>query len=428
MPGTLLACGFDNSEMTGRFYTATATALQPVRGVPALGNPDTAYGLRDPALAYYAGWYWLVATKPRRSAYLGAGAINMQLYRSANLVDWVLLPDVPAGVPGATRAWAPELLVDGDEVYLYVAVTTDTAEDASAIASFDIYARRAASPDLTSWGPVVRMTGLTGPSRPKVIDPCVVRTGDPRGPYVMIIKDETAATLCRAWAASPLGPWTVDRAGAAWLGTTGQVEGPELVRWPDGSWRLFYDAYGANRLAYRDSPDLDTWGPETALTYAPAGLRHPGYLWLTAEQYVALLTRRRAVRAYTTATPAFSVPPNKPPTPIPMGTAQGDTELWNPTNPTRFTAPVPGWGSLHYTLRWDNSPVGQRSAPFKFSDGVVQYRDSRTATGGGMGTEHGGSDEHVWLDAGEYVEVCGVQTSGAALGVNAVVSFALEPA
>jgi hypothetical protein len=413
----MLAVAFENTEMVGRLHSVTATVLSPVAGVPTVAPADPAYGLRDPSFAVLHGWYYLVATRPRRAAYLGTGATTLQVYRSSNLVDWVPLPDLPAGVTGATRAWAPELLIDGDTATAYYAVTTDTTEDAGAITSFEVYARQSA--DMLTWGPAVRMAGLTGPSTPKVIDPCVVRIGDPRGTYVMFYKDETAATINRAWANSPLGPWTPDRTGN-WLGISSAVEGPELVRLPDGRWRLYYDRYTASRLAYRESDDLDTWSAETPLTYSPAGLRHPGYLPVSDEQLVALLARPRHVRAYTAAAQPV---PSGTPTVLPMGVAQGDTELWSSAQPTRLVAAGSGWYSIHPILRWPANTDGKRSLAYRFSTGPMQWLDSRPATGGGFGTEHNGSDVDFWLNAGEYVEVYALQSSGAALTVSAVVSF-----
>jgi hypothetical protein len=415
----LIAYAFDNAEMTARGYRVADDTFVPLPGVAPVASVDPAAGVRDPSLASYGGRYYLAATKPRRSDYLGIGATSLQLWRSGNLADWTPLPDVPAGVPNASRAWAPELLVDGDDVYLYYAVSTDTTALAWQITGFAIYARRATSPDLDSWGPPQRMTGLTGA---KVIDPQVTRVNDPRGAYVMVFKDETTLTISRAWSATPLGPWTTDRTGN-WIGETEPAEGPELVRRPDGGWRLYYDQYASGHLVYRDSDDLDTWSTAQPLSYSPTGLRHPGYLRITTQEWSTLVDRRRAVRAYTTA---WVPVPNNRSTPVPLGTSDGDTELWTAAQPTRLVAPTAGWYSLRFTLRWAVNPVGQRSAAYRFFDGVMQYEDSRAATLGGMGTEHGGGDEHFWLPAGGYVEIMALHTSGGPLGVLAVASFARE--
>lgn len=412
----LVAFAFDNSEMSARGYSLSGPTLTPLPGVPPLVPPDPACGLRDPSVARYGGYYYLAATKPRRAAYLGTGATTLQLYRSHNLVDWTPLPDLPAGVSGATRAWAPELFVDVDGgVYVYYAVTTDTTEDAAAIAIFSIYARQALDDGLTSWSAPTKQIGLVAP---KVIDPHVTRIDDPRGTHVMFYKDETALRVCRAWSNSPLGPWLTDRAGD-WLGDGTPTEGPQLMPLPDGGWRLFTDRYATNWLTYRDSLTLDTWTAPTFLTYQPSGLRHPGYLWLSDEEWVALVERARTVRVYNTA-PA-SVPHNQI-TAIPFTHPQGDTALWAPQQPTRLVAPAPDWYAVHHTLSWDVNGAGHRSTALRFGNGVIQWKDSRAATGGGMGTEHGGSDT-VWLNSGEYLEVLGLQTSGGSLGARAVASF-----
>lgn len=417
--GKLVAFGFENSEMTARGYTVSGATMTPLPGVAQLANANSSYGLRDPSIARMNGNYYLAATKPLKSNYLGTGATAMQLHVSNNLADWTPLADIPAGVTGATRAWAPELFVDGPDVYVYYSVTTDTTQDASLITTFDIYARKASNPELTAWGSAVKMTGLV---TPKSLDAHVTRADDARGKYVMFFKDETNMNICRAWAGSPLGPWTTDKTGA-WLGHATATEGPQLMRLPGGTWRLFYDRYVNDQLAYRDSTDLDTWTAETTLTYSPR-LRHPGYLWLTPAESNALATRHRAVRAYTGA--AISIPHNAL-TAVPLSNSQGDTAFWSSANPTRFTADAPGWYSLSFTLLWTSNATGQRSASMRFSNGaVIVYKDSRAATTGGMGTEHGGEDRNFFLAAGEYVEVMGLQLSGAALTVNAVASFVRE--
>ncbi len=97
----------------------------------------------------------------------------------------------------------------------------------------------------------------------------------------------------RARATSPFGPWAIDQI----LDLGGAVEGPELVALPGDRWRLFYDLYIDNRIAFRESADLQTWGAEvTVVQTGPEiipNLRHPGFLWLSAAEWFALRALRR---------------------------------------------------------------------------------------------------------------------------------------
>lgn len=413
----LISFGFDNTEMAGLGFTVDGSKMTSISGAKAVKGSNPAYGLRDPSIARYRGAYYMVATRALRSNYLGTGATVMTLMRSTNLVDWEQLPDIPARVTGTTRAWAPEIFVDGSDVYVYYAVSTDTTENAALITKFDIYAQKAMNDTLTSWSKLTKMTGLV---TPKVIDAHVTKmSGDSRGNYVMFYKDETNMDICRAWAATPFGPWTTDRTGP-WMGHSNMTEGPQLMPKEGGGWRLFYDHYADNQLAYRDSADLDTWSAEVNLTY-PGSIRHPGYLWLSDLEWMTISNRPRTVRTYNTHNIASGTQ-----TIVPLGNAEGDPAMWNSSNPTRLTAAVSGWYNLNFSLGWPSNGNGPRSLGFRFSNGgVYQWRDSRQATGGGYGTEHNASDR-FWLNTGEYVEIIALQSSGTTLAVNAVATLSKE--
>jgi hypothetical protein len=88
-------------------------------------------------------------------------------------------------------------------------------------------------------------------------------------------------------------------------------------------------------------------------------------------------------------------------------------------NPTRITAPVPGWYSAGGAVRWNPHATGYRSLVVRVN-GAVQ-----------VGKELGPPDVignntwqtinvMVYLNAGDYVEILAIQTSGAALdaGIN----------
>lgn len=103
-----------------------------------------------------------------------------------------------------------------------------------------------------------------------------------------------------------------------------------------------------------------------------------------------------------------------------------DSEVQDPfgmhspgTNPNRVTVPVPGWYALSGNLGWAASAVGLRDALF-FKNGTTYLRgDSRSAAGYGAVIMNHPVQMTAWLDAGDYIELVGVQTSGGALDMNA---------
>ena len=415
----LLAFGFGNAEMAMRSYTVDGATLTPLPGVRPVAHPSTnpVYGVRDATVVQHGGRFWMAATRPAKNDYLGP-ATALQIHVSDDLVTWTWAYDLPADVTGTYRAWAPEWFVDDDgSVYLYYSVSTQAVAIGS-VTQFDIYARKATDHTLTTWGPSTLMVGIsastTAGAPGEVIDAQVTKLGRR---YVMFVKDEVSFVIMRAWADSPLGPWTLDRTGN-WLGITGLVEGPQLMRMPGGRFRLFYDRYTANQLAYRDSTDLDTWSAEVTLSYPLADLRHLGLLWLSPAQWQALRGRRRRGTARTTAAQNINTAAGANPTPVTFGVAVGDPDFWASTATTRVVAPETGPYDLSARLEWAANATGSRSLAYRISGGAWVYLDSRVANGGGAGTEQTATDEDVTLTAGQYLELGAMQTSGGTIALN----------
>ncbi len=57
------------------------------------------------------------------------------------------------------------------------------------------------------------------------------------------------------------------------------VEGPQVVRLPNGNWRLYLDSYRDRRYFYSDSSDgLRTWTPLKELPGLSGSARHFGVI------------------------------------------------------------------------------------------------------------------------------------------------------
>jgi len=272
----LLALTFSNDTMV--LLAATSPDGATLTAAPGMAPYTDPYGrgVRDPSLARSGGRFVAAYTSPPFAAYL-ARSTSWSVAASADLNRWSFLADVPmTSIPGVTHVWAPDLLVDTDgSVYSYVAVSADGA------VSFQTYVMKALDSSLTRWSAPTLVAGLGA----NTIDATVRRVGVD---YVMFFKDETARTISRARASSPLGPFTLEMSGN-WMGIAQTpVEGPALIQLPDGRYRLFYDAYTINQLRYVDSVDLNTWTAPQNLRYPWPQARHLGLLWLTASELAAV--------------------------------------------------------------------------------------------------------------------------------------------
>jgi len=273
--GGLLALTFSNNTM--RLLAATSadgTALSPAPGQVPYADPG-GRGVRDPSVVRSGGRFVAAYTSAPPTAYLAAET-SWSLAVSTDVNHWSYLTDVSmTAIPGVTHVWAPDLFVDDDgSVYSYVSASTDGAS------TFQTYVLKALDATMTQWSAPTLVSGLG----PNTIDATVRRVG---ADYVMFVKDETNATIGKAHASSPMGPFTMDQTGD-WMGIGNGVEGPALVTLPDGRYRLYYDAYVANQLRYVDSADLQTWSAPRDLGIPWPLARHLGLLWLTSGELAAV--------------------------------------------------------------------------------------------------------------------------------------------
>ena len=213
---------------------------------------DTGWGgqtgtLRDPSIMKHSdGNYYIVYTSPPYNDSYGKQSF-CAIDVSSDLKTWKNVTTVStAGIAGVAHAWAPEWFIDNGIVKFIV--HCDTKNDDT---DFKPYVFTAANGALTSWrGPADMGIGINH------VDGCVVKSG---GTYHCFIKNETTRYLEHATASSLTGPWTWVGIGN-WTGWGSGIEGPSIVKLPDGTWRMFIDPQAAGvPYKYMNSPDLNSW-------------------------------------------------------------------------------------------------------------------------------------------------------------------------
>ncbi|CAL9438297.1 Extracellular exo-alpha-(1-_5)-L-arabinofuranosidase [Actinosynnema sp. ALI-1.44] len=234
-----------DSSNASNFNLVRANAYRPPSGL-----------IRDPSvLRHTDGYYYVVYTT-------GWTGNTIGFARSADYTTWTFLRNVTVGLNGSTGStWAPEWFRDGDgSVHVvFSASTTGTA------GQFRPYRITATNGDLSAWTAPVPL-GIPA----NYIDSFLVKVG---GTYHNFLKNETTKYIEHATATSLNGPWQFVGTGN-WAGWGSGLEGPALVRLPDGRWRIYFDQYAAGRYYYADSGDLVSFGAKVELPGLTGTARH----------------------------------------------------------------------------------------------------------------------------------------------------------
>ena len=163
--------------------------------------------------------------------------------------------DGPTISPFVTKAWAPEWFVDRGKVHVILSLSTG--------GGFVPYVMTAVDKSLKHWSIPMPLTGIGADH----IDTTVVKNG---ATFHVFTKNEHKKAIEHFTAPSLGGPYT-----AAPVGDWGQyVEGPAVIRLPDGRWRIFLDAYKDRKYLYSDSPDLKKWSAPKELSGLSGSVRH----------------------------------------------------------------------------------------------------------------------------------------------------------
>lgn len=228
------------------FKPVKELAYQPPQGL-----------IRDPSIMRHSdGNYYVVYTTNWTGDEIGFA-------RSSDLTSWTFLGNQKIAVPGITNAWAPEWFRDDDgSVHVVLSVSSNGTQGL-----FKPWFVTAQDAGLTQWSAPKLLSGLG----PNYIDAFIIKQ-DRR--YYAFAKNETTKFIELATAASLEGPWVVIKSGD-WAGWGRHVEGPALVKRPDGGWRLYFDQYMDKRYWYSDSINgFDSWSPKVELPGLSGTVRH----------------------------------------------------------------------------------------------------------------------------------------------------------
>ena len=239
-------------------YTSTdATNFTLLADTGFTGSSGT---LRDPSIMRYVdGRYYVAYTDPPTSSCCGKED-HFSIASSADLVHWSDVTTVSAGVPGVAHTWAPEWFVDGATVRIIANIDTLNNDT-----DFKPYVFTAQNAALTAWsGPTSLGFG------PNYIDTFVMKNA---GVYHAFTKNETTRYCEHATATSLTGPWTFVGTGN-WAGWGSGMEGPNVVRLDDGSWRIFLDGQGAVGFLQATTTNLSVWSGAFALPAISNLVRH----------------------------------------------------------------------------------------------------------------------------------------------------------
>ncbi len=235
--------------------------------------------IRDPSVMRHTdGYYYVVYTTNWTGDTIGFA-------RSADHVNWTFLRTVTVGLNGSTGStWAPEWFKDSDGS-VHVIFSASTAGTAGQFQPYKITATNSA---LSSWS---ARTPIGIPANH--IDTFVVKSG---GTYHAFVKNETTKYIEHATAPSLTGPWTFVGTGN-WAGWGSGLEGPAVTQLPNGSWRLYFDQYGARRYYYADSSNLNSFGAKVELPGLTGTVRHFTVLRENVGDSVAVPTGNRSLRS-----------------------------------------------------------------------------------------------------------------------------------
>lgn len=237
-------------------------------------DPDPAYGVRDPSVARLPdGRYLLAYARPGQGAATGPMQ-SWALAMSTDLVSWQQIAVITPDLPGVTEVYAPDLYVEDDVIYAYVAVSTDHQR------TFTTYLQAATVAHPDSWGRPKLVLGLPKAEEGECwFDATVQKINDD---YVMIIKNEKVKKLFVARASTPIGPYTVDGNPLP----TGEepVAGPSLFQ-ASNFWRIYYYGERNKQLRMIETANFTSWSTPMVVMDTDLQWRHGSYLTLTADEY-----------------------------------------------------------------------------------------------------------------------------------------------
>lgn len=232
--------GDNNAGMKLSIYTSP-DALQ-FKLLSDTGFEGSSSNLRDPSIMRHTDGKYYVAYTNAPTESCCDPEDHFSIASSTDLIRWTDLVQVPAGIQGARHTWAPEWYIEGNDVYLIVSIETGDWQ-------FKAYRFKALNNQLNAWSKPVAI-GIG----PNYIDTYLLKVNET---YHAFTKNETSKYLEHATSTSMTGPWKFIATGN-WSGWGAGIEGVNLVKLANGSYRAFFDSQGFPFM-YADSQDLLTW-------------------------------------------------------------------------------------------------------------------------------------------------------------------------
>ena len=224
---------------------------------------ETVRSARDPRRLELNGKHYV--------AYTTAGFVNGTSFRiieSSDLINWSETTEVDftTFLPGVNRVWSPQWFVDTDGT-VHIVVGLATGGDTGPFTLHEIHATNAA---LTTWSTPVAITGTGFPS--SMIDGRIEKVD---GIYYLWFKDE-ATDYIEVSSSSSVASGYVDYKTGDWAGWGNGVEGINLIKVDENTWRAYFDEYPLLGIYYSESTDdWATWSTPVAIQ-TPHTVSNPG--------------------------------------------------------------------------------------------------------------------------------------------------------
>lgn len=220
-------------------------------------------GVRDPSMIFWDGAYYLAHTVNAFSP----PETRFALAKSVDGINWSHLRYVDlSGITGGPEfVWAPELRILENRVICLVSVSVDSGS------TFQTYLIDDWGRDLATNGEPQLIAGLAA----NTIDATVIKEGDT---FFLFYKNEAVGekVIEAATAENIEGPYTIERSGN-WAGWGTNVEGQNIVRLPNGKFRIYIDAIG--NVKYSDSATEDLLGSwSSPVSISGIACQHPAMI------------------------------------------------------------------------------------------------------------------------------------------------------
>lgn len=391
---------------------------------------DTATGtsLRDPS-TIKIGDKWFTAHTVNNGY-----TKNFAIIQSTDLINWTNIAYIDvSSIATLNQAWAPELIVDtnGDVYAFFSSMTTGNVGSA--------YYVKALNAGLTSWSAPTAMVWTSAPTN--LIDPNFILHN---GVWYCFYKHEGTKYIERATSTTLTGTYTTDKTGD-WAAWGSGVEGPQLVKVNDTTWRLYVDRYqAATGYAYTESTDLTTWTTLTGIKVAPGVLgvgqtvRHGSFVKLDGAQsagnvMAAVLPKRGTDISYYTSTGSkANVDGANQAIATPVYQNTGSTVNVGTAGTGTVTITTAGIYSIAFSitlyqasdLAVTKPATGRTFLDIAPNTGPVHTRASINTGEDAATANHAG----IWLSAGEVVNFKLYQTTGGTAWYLAKVWLTKHPA